>query len=1109
MSLSSRLVRLTAGAVAFAAAIGSAQNAPDLVPVPELGVRLQRGFRMSLYADGDLAGDIQAMTLDAQGRVVVTGPGYIKTLHDTQGRGRADRATVFATPAGGGMGMCFDGATLYFSGNGWLSRYEDLDGDGVADRPAENLFPLGASERGGHALRKGPDGNLYLIGGNASGFTSRHTTLPSSPVREIEAGALLRLAPDGSSSEVIAHGFYNPYSFDFDVAGEMSTFDGDVESDLFLPWYTPARFYHIGYGGHHGWRLNSGKRSWARPDYYADTVNVLAFHGRGAPTGLVCYRHLQFPARYRGGLFALDWAFGGIFFVPLQPDGASYQARPELFLEPLGVQGFTPTDICVATNGSVFVAIGGRKTRSAVFRIDYAGPPLVDPITLPTLNPEINFVLQGPQPLDAWSRAIWVPAARRLGAAPFLRLAGDPDIDPVWRVRAIEIVTELFGGLPPAAADAAASAGSPLVRARTAWSLGRIPGPNPSLTLFPLLADAHPLVRRCALDAVADHMERMDSPELLRLLTPNLGHSDKRVRQAATRAASLLSDASWQNFTNNLAQAEPGTQLSGLLAQIWRVPGGGHPEVLAPLAAILEQAKDSQLRLDTVRLIILALGDWNLNNPSLELYTGCEAAALPVKQEPMLNRLRLLTRSLLPSGNADLDVEAARLLAMLQDNDPRAARLVLSLVTPKSEAADDFHALVCFARMRAWPAGLTPRVAHALLNLDLKLHGLGQHPKQNWPAREIELTQELLRREPKLAAALFAHPRFAAPEHVGLAAQLGPQHQPAVARLYLAAVRQDTNFPWSGPLIELLSLLPPAEVRPLLRTQWNNLLLRDEILLQLAAKPEAVDRDRFWQGLSGGRETARASVAALAQLPRDAARTNLLAPFALLHRLQDEPKEAGLRTEVLALIARETGQAFDIKEPPVPEQPTLAHAAALQTTYQPVFAWLAKTHPKAFETLNLKTEDDPVKWRALLKATPWAKGDPTRGERIASDRGCLLCHVGPPRLGPDLGGITRRLSVEDLFNAIVFPSRVISEPYRPTAFLMRDGQTVAGLVLHESSGGVLVQTTATTTDRLDDANIVSQQPGRFSFMPPGLLDDLKPEDIADLYSFLKTLPPRK
>src|SRR5216683_3116682 len=105
----------------------------------DYGLRVAPGFKVTLYADESLANDIYAMTLDKQGRVVVTSRGWIKILHDTKGIGKADKATVFAETPSGGMGLCFDGDDLYFCGDGWFSRYRDSKGRGEADGPPEHL----------------------------------------------------------------------------------------------------------------------------------------------------------------------------------------------------------------------------------------------------------------------------------------------------------------------------------------------------------------------------------------------------------------------------------------------------------------------------------------------------------------------------------------------------------------------------------------------------------------------------------------------------------------------------------------------------------------------------------------------------------------------------------------------------------------------------------------------------------------------------------------------------------------------------------------------------------------------------------------------------------
>ncbi|MGE5194432.1 MAG: hypothetical protein ACM3U2_18235, partial [Deltaproteobacteria bacterium] len=49
----------------------------------ELGLRIPEGFAITRYADDSLAHDIFSMTIDSLGRVVVSGPGYVKILVDT------------------------------------------------------------------------------------------------------------------------------------------------------------------------------------------------------------------------------------------------------------------------------------------------------------------------------------------------------------------------------------------------------------------------------------------------------------------------------------------------------------------------------------------------------------------------------------------------------------------------------------------------------------------------------------------------------------------------------------------------------------------------------------------------------------------------------------------------------------------------------------------------------------------------------------------------------------------------------------------------------------------------------------------------------------------
>ena len=284
------------------------------------GLRLPAGFEVTEFADSKLANDIYCLTIDPKGRVVVAGRGYIRTLIDDDGDGKADRAVDFAhTPADGAMGLLWEGDTLYVTGDGGLRKFVDRDGDGKADGPSELIRAMKTGgEHTAHAIRRGPDGWLYVLCGNFAGIDSSYASKSTSPIREPVAGCVLRFSPDLKASEIVADGFRNPYDMDFNLDGELFTFDSDNERCVSLPWYEPTRFYHVIAGGHYGWLAPQRASFWRMPPYFLDVVAPAATLGRGSPTGCISYRHAQFPKEYRGNFFLADWTFGKIWFCPLQ-----------------------------------------------------------------------------------------------------------------------------------------------------------------------------------------------------------------------------------------------------------------------------------------------------------------------------------------------------------------------------------------------------------------------------------------------------------------------------------------------------------------------------------------------------------------------------------------------------------------------------------------------------------------------------------------------------------------------------------------------------------------------------------------------------------------------
>jgi putative membrane-bound dehydrogenase-like protein len=338
----------------------------------QLGLRLPAGFEVTEFAGSDLANDIYSMTIDPRGRAVVAGRGYVRILIDDDRDGRAERAIEFADgPKDGAMGLWWEGSSLYVTGDGGLRRYDDKDGDGRADGPSELLRAMKTGgEHDAHDIKRGPDGWLYVLCGNMTGIDRGFAASPASPVRDPIAGCVIRFAPDLGAVEVVADGLRNAYRMDFSSDGELFAYDSDNERCVSLPWYEPTRFYHVVPGGHYGWQSPQRGQFFRLPPYLPDVVAPVAYLGRGSPTGVACYRHGQFPAAYRDGFFLADWTFGRIYFLPLERSGAAYVSRPRVFLESVGNHGFAPTDLAVhPTTGDLFISIGGRGTRGAVYRV--------------------------------------------------------------------------------------------------------------------------------------------------------------------------------------------------------------------------------------------------------------------------------------------------------------------------------------------------------------------------------------------------------------------------------------------------------------------------------------------------------------------------------------------------------------------------------------------------------------------------------------------------------------------------------------------------------------------------------------------------------------------
>lgn len=336
-----------------------------------------------------------SMTVDPRGRLIVSdqyGGLYRVTPPPLGGSANSTRVEPLGLELGQAQGLLYAFDSLYvmvangnaYSGRG-LYRVFDRDGDDQFDEIQYLRKLEGGGEHGPHAIVPAPDGqSLYVVIGNQTKLTElkgsrvpqvwdEDLLLPRAYgngfMKGVKApgGCIYQIDPDGKDWTLIASGFRNEYDAAVNRHGELFTFDADMEWDMNTPWYRPTRICHVVSGAEFGWRNGSGK--W--PSYYPDSVPATVDIGPGSPTGISFGYGARFPAKYQNALYVSDWSYGKLYAVHLSPAGASYTATFEEFISgsPLPL-----TDLVINPHdGAMYFAIGGRRTKSGLYRVTYTG----------------------------------------------------------------------------------------------------------------------------------------------------------------------------------------------------------------------------------------------------------------------------------------------------------------------------------------------------------------------------------------------------------------------------------------------------------------------------------------------------------------------------------------------------------------------------------------------------------------------------------------------------------------------------------------------------------------------------------------------------------------
>jgi putative heme-binding domain-containing protein len=329
------------------------QSAPPGPPLsPEEAIAkmvVPDGFRVEVVASEPMIVNPVAMTFDEKGRIWITesleyprrepGPGRdrVKVLEDTDGDGKADKATVFAEGLNIPSGIAVGHGGVWVGNSPDILFYPDADRDGVADGPPRVIvtgFGRADTHELPNSLTWGPDGWLYGWNGvfNPSKITYRGKT------HEFTC-AIFRIHPRDLTFEVFCEGTSNPWGIAINDRGDFFA-SACVIDHL---WHLVEGAYYVRQGGPYPpftWPMGS---------------IVQHTHQKAAYCGVHYFDSTAFPEKYRGKLYMGNIHGNCINVDSIQADGPTYKATPEPDFLSANDAWFMPVSQKTGPDGNLYV----------------------------------------------------------------------------------------------------------------------------------------------------------------------------------------------------------------------------------------------------------------------------------------------------------------------------------------------------------------------------------------------------------------------------------------------------------------------------------------------------------------------------------------------------------------------------------------------------------------------------------------------------------------------------------------------------------------------------------------------------------------------------------
>ena len=1006
------------------------------------------GFTIELAAGPPLVKHPMMATFDERGRLFIAEsaglnlrnhdleeqlPNFIRLLEDTDGDGRFDKSTIFADKMTFPMGGTWHDGSLYVASPPNIWRLTDTDDDGVADERTILVSRFGYNGNAAdiHGCFPGPEGRLYWCDGrHGHEFHDADGNVTS----QGKAARIFSCRPDGSDVQVhCGGGMDNPVEIDFlpggDMLGTVNLFYRQ-RGDCLVHWM---------HGG-----------VYPREDQFdclaefrrtGDLLPPIFDFGHVAVSGTTRYPGTAFGPEFANNFFVTEFNTHGLQRVTLSPEGSTYAAVSEPFLQ-ADSDDFHPTDVLPDADGSLLVIDTGGWFRigcptsqiakpnilGAIYRIRKTGAKRVsDPrgLKLTWDNVPSKELVQRLSDARFAMRERAIDCLTAQGEAAvadleFKQLQSAPaevQLGAIWALARMNVM----GIKVPAAQSGVReylNASVTEVRQAAAFSAGQTGDVVAVPRLMEIVSKEEPAaLRRTAATALGKLKHRVAVSTLLRALSQE---HDRMLEHALIYA--LIEIDSPAETLAGLKHASPQVRRGALIA--------------------LDQMPDVDLQREAV-LPLLNTEDRELIAATLEV----------IGRHPTWAKETIATlRKDLASEQGPEDLSLIRSLLLAFSKEESAQELIgdlLSAPSSSAERADIVLEVMSQTEVRPWPESWQQGILRWLEvgNVDRRIKVIETLAAADVPVSTVELSRcaddKQLPRPARDTALILLGRHGGTLENDQLQQLLDLlQSDQAVTRLSASEALGGAalTYPQAKRLLPALQTAGPLELPGIVQA----------FRLRTGENPQ--DNPSSERSIAFGQQW----LTALANAPSRGS----LSARQLQELLEPYPAEV-----------REAGTALLKSLHPGNEQQA---------------ARLAELLPK-------------------LSGGDAAKGKQVFYSRRATCSACHRIEKEGGQVGPELTGIGRRRNLRDLTEAVVFPSASLARDFESYAIETSSGQIHTGLILKQTPDALVLRTTQQKEIILVRDEIEELLPSKVSIMPQGLDRVLSEQELRDLLAYLESL----